>query len=365
MELTDPKLLYLLAALTLSFFLIVLIFWRKFSKTSPLAILGRVISILVMNVALIATVGVALNNYGEFYTSWGELLGRQTASTSIVERPSLGVTKQDLESAAYTKDGTAIIKKLIHGEKSGITAQVYFSLPKSYVETVQKGFSNISKYRVIEFFSGYPGHEIAWIHGFHIVDRLDVFTKMNDVLDKPEVIGVFPNINIVPKFDSECMDIPNGPQVETWLSIDVVNFTNNWLRLLPTRWGTAGYSTGGWCSVMLTLRHPDKYVAAAGLAGYYSPFVDRQVPSAISTQLKQNYDLNGILTNQPPPVSLFILNSTNDSLSNSSTQSLLKAIQSPINLREVTLTGAGHNFTAWRKVLDPMVKWFIEQFAGG
>ena len=358
MALTDPKFLYLLIGLSAIAFALIVYFWPRLSGNKFSSLLLRITSLLTLNFLIVATLGLSLNNYGQFYTSWSELFGERNASPLVVDRLNGEITFADLKKAKFTNSGTAIIHRLIRGESAGITGDFYISLPPSYVSALRKGVKPKSDYPVAEFFSGYPGHPSAWIHGMRMVDRLD---NAASSMKLPEVISVYPNINLVPKFDAECMNIPSGPQLETWLSQDVVRYVNSWLGLKPQPWTAIGYSTGGWCSTMLSLRHPDKFRAAASIASYYMPLVDSHISETIRKELVQEYDLYKLLDKQPPAINLFVLNSVDDKFSHRATLAFLERVREPISVTEVELSGVGHNFNAWKRILPSMIDWYAAQ----
>ena len=355
MALTNPILPWLLSALSVLAFVFVVLSWAKFSNRNGKAIFGRIALLLVTNIFFMMSIGVFLNNYGDFYSSWSELLGRKTQAPVIFDRSSSVLTKADLANATITNGGSAIFHRMVHGPVSGISAEVIISIPPSYVQALQTGSTPKTNYRVIEYLPGYPGHPMAWIHGMKIIDMQDQEHKARQM---PEVIAVLPRINVFKNIDAECMNLPKGPQIESWITKDVYSFANKWLAITPSKWGIAGYSTGGWCSAMLVLRHPDQYSMGAAIAGYFSPQVAKQVTGAERISVKKEYNITNILENNPPPVSFFVINSLDDKLSHNSTVGFLGKLRSPIVSTEVVLKGQGHNFASWKQVIPPMLDWF-------
>lgn len=69
-------------------------------------------------------------------------------------------------------------------------------------------------------------------------------------------VGVFPPLMIAPPRDTECTDVPHGPQAETWLAKDVRTAVLRDVRITPDgkQWSAAGWSTGGFCAAKLLLR---------------------------------------------------------------------------------------------------------------
>ena len=360
MALTDPKLFYFLIVLSILTFASIVYFWKRLSGSKFASLVSRILSLLILNILIVMTLGVGLNNYGQFYASWGELLGARNTSPLLVDTILTEIDSSELAKAKFTSNGSAIVHRLVRGESAGITGDFFIALPPSFVSSVKSGTKPRTDYPVIEFLSGYPGHPSAWVKGMDMVDRLD---KAHLDGKLPEVISVYPNINLVPKFDAECMNIPGGPQMESWLVQDVPKYVNQWLGLAPQPWTVVGYSTGGWCSAMLSLRHPLQFRAAGSIAGYYSPLVDKQITASIKKELTQEYSLDTILAGQPPAINLFVLNSVNDTFSHSATLAFLRRVKAPISVTEVELSGVGHNFNAWKKILPSMIDWYSKVLA--
>ena len=354
MGLTDPLLPWVLGVAALLLFLIVIIFWSRFARSGVLWVLLRITSLVTLNILVISTIGVAANNYGGFYTSWRELLGQKEKPPLIVTRDDVNITKIDIQKSKRKLDGSVVLRRLVRGVTSGITAEVYISLPPSYVKSVELGEKVDENYPIIMFLPGYPGHAAAWLNGMQIVERE---TRLKQEGKIPEVISILPEINVSGKFDAECMNVDGGPQVESWLANDVVTFTSNWLSLKPHSWRVVGYSTGGWCATMLALRHPTQFAVAASIAGYYKPQPAKQLSVAEKIRLENEYDLYSTISRQKSNIALLVINPIGDKNSHLATSEFLKKVKPPIRTSEIILEGAGHNFTTWRKVIDSVITW--------
>ena len=69
--------------------------------------------------------------------------------------------------------------------------------------------------------------------------------------------------------DTECTDVPAGPQALTFFAQDVPMAISKAYRVQPNGWGTIGDSTGGYCSTKITMLYPAIFHAAVSLSGYY------------------------------------------------------------------------------------------------
>ena len=175
-------------------------------------------------------------------------------------------------------------------------------------------------------------------------------------------IIVIPQMNILPRKDTECLDVPNGPQVETWLAKDVVTYEKKYLGIGNRRWGVAGYSTGGWCAAMLTLKNPNQYIAGAPIAGYFEPRFSTPFPAESLAEMTNRYDIKSIALLAPPSVNMLFVNSTKDRSTNVETQKFIALLRKPIKTSVITLVGAGHNLKAWAKVEPALFRWFGDVF---
>ena len=82
---------------------------------------------------VLVTAGVFLNNYGQFYTSWSELIGRRQAAPLVVDQAGSTITKSDIDKAKITKGGSAIFHRTIRGPLSSITSDIYISVPPTFI----------------------------------------------------------------------------------------------------------------------------------------------------------------------------------------------------------------------------------------
>ena len=356
MSLTDPKLPITLITLSCLIFAALISFWNRLSKKGVKTVLARVLSLVLLNLLIVSSLGVVLNNYGQFYSSWGELFGVRSKPPLIVNTPNEKISRDMVKLGKLSPEGSLTIRRIVRGEVSGITGEVYFSLPPSYVNALKSGVAPRNDYPVVTFLSGYPGYETAWIKGMQVVSREESLLKAGKM---PEVISVFPQVNVAGQFDAECMNVVGGPQVESWLSQDVYSFTNQWLDISPQPWNIVGYSTGGWCATMLTLRHPDHFAKAASIAGYYRPTPAKQVTPEEKVRLKNEYDLYALITRSQIPVSVLVVNSTDDRGSHASTNEFLRRTKGYLKTTEIVLNGVGHNFNAWKEVVNPILIWFF------
>jgi enterochelin esterase-like enzyme len=126
------------------------------------------------------------------------------------------------------------------------------------------------RYPVAYMLSGYPGRPSDWIDAGRVLLTLDALAAKGlspyYVLVMPDVNGGFLN-------DSEGLDQVGGPQVQTWLTTDVVSWVDAHYLTLPDRSHRviAGMSSGGFAALNLSLRHQDTYGITLALEPYGDP----------------------------------------------------------------------------------------------
>jgi enterochelin esterase-like enzyme len=346
-SLTSNLTLALSATITVALFALLNIKWNKLNR-----IWKRIAAQVLLQVMLLATVGLALNNQNGFYSSWSELFGISSYANQHIAPKTI-----DLSRAKYTKNGSAIIKEVFTGHDSKITEQVWFLIPKHIVTAIQDGSSE--KFPAAVFLSGSPGVPTAWLHGLNLDDQIVEAKKSVKLKD---FVAILPQYNVVPHSDTGCMNIPNSAQVEDWLTKDVYNYAVNNLPLQSSNWAITGYSTGGWCSAMLALRHPEIFKAAAPIAGYFNAEFPFKIDKNIRMELRKKYDLVNIAKAAKKPTDIFLITSTDDPNSYGATMWFHNQLGNNHNVELLTVPAGGHNFSTWRPLVQDVLKWFAGEF---
>lgn len=117
----------------------------------------------------------------------------------------------------------------------------------------------------------------------------------------------------------------------------------------PRAWATLGYSTGGFCAVNLALHHPDRYAAAASLAGYYTAIVDRTTGDLYQGHvgLRRWNSPQWLVVHKPVSLALYLVASRGDPQAMWAMASMRRATHNRWPLVAVTLPAGGHNFAVW------------------
>jgi S-formylglutathione hydrolase FrmB len=168
---------------------------------------------------------------------------------------------------------------------------------------------------------------------------------------------------VAPPRDTECMDIPHGPRVETFFARDLpVQLAARYRLPRHGGWGVIGDSTGGYCALKLSMRDPHVYPAAVSLSGYYKAPIDPTTGDLFggSKKLEQENDLYWRLRNLPhPPVDLLVTSSRQGELNYGATLSFIKMARdaAPLRISSIILPSGGHNFNTWLREIPPALKW--------
>ena len=127
-------------------------------------------------------------------------------------------------------------------------------------------------YPVVYLIHGYPGGAADWVEAADLRHTLDALIEARRI---PPVIAVTPDANGGWMHDSECLNQVNGPQVATYLTGTVVNYTDAHFRALTGREDRVlgGASSGGYCALNLGLHHQDEYSTLLAFEPYGNPGV--------------------------------------------------------------------------------------------
>ncbi|MBI2706583.1 MAG: hypothetical protein HYX32_15020 [Actinobacteria bacterium] len=158
-----------------------------------------------------------------------------------------------------------LVQVQLPGPKSATpTKDGYVYLPPAWC------VNDKTQYPVFVYLHGTPSPDGAkdFAGAMELPKTFDAFAAQNG--GKAPVV-VFPNAG-APN-DTECADSGAYGNIETFLSQDVPDWITSWDqfrgRIMPPGkgWVVGGYSMGGTCGIMLTLRHPDVWNTFADYGG--------------------------------------------------------------------------------------------------
>jgi enterochelin esterase-like enzyme len=319
-------------------------------------------------VAVFAAFGLFANQSFGFYGSWADLFGTETALGVVVDHDTPDGRVQVTESRRLNVSGDAspetggrVDKVTFRGPVSRIAGPGYVYLPPEYFQP---------RYAERQFpaalvLTGYPGTTEALINGLKYPQKSQKLVKEGKM--RPTIL-VMMRPTVAPPRDTECMDIPGGPQTETFFTQDVPKAVAEHYRVgtQARNWGVIGNSTGGYCALKMAMRHPGAFSAAAGLSPYYKAPIDPTTGDLFggSRQLARENNLMWRLDHCPaPPVSLLVSSSERGEKNYAATMRFVGKVRElngrgePTRISSMILGTGGHNFNTWKREVAPALEW--------
>jgi enterochelin esterase-like enzyme len=349
--------------------------WPKLTGRTVRSLTARAGALLGVNLLVLLTAAVVLNDQYTFFADWTDLAGAMGRTQTFTT--AHGGTSAEAAAAAPVSvaprapasqpalpvlpAGERILRYTVTGAISGISAPVMVELPAGYSAPAARS----RQYPVLETFHGIPGDIAQWIDSMDLGGSVAATVAKHQLSD---VLVVSPSIEIPRGRDTECV---NGsaadPKVETWLTQDVPNWVLHTFRVRPGRaaWATIGLSAGGWCAAMAAMLHPDRYAASIVLGGYFRPEFSKQYqPFRQRSAQAQRYDLIALAHNHAPPVALWVETSHSDPISYPSASLLLQQAKPPLSVTSVVLAHAGHRMSLWQGLLPQALAWLGSNIPG-
>jgi hypothetical protein len=386
LNLTGKPLLLLAGLAALACPVLCMWYWSRPEKLRRGRTPVRLSLYMSSQLAAVLVVGLALNDYGEFYTTWSDLLG--TGPTAAVEHPSAHFGAPDLNlhphirpalldngvpeipaaaanwnvtswsSRAQWAQQGAIVDTQVTGPASGVSQQALVYLPPRYF----RAGADARKLPVVEVLTGFPGDAENLVDRMHypdmMSDEIASSTAQDMVLVMMRPAPLFP-------WDTECSDVPGGPQTLTFFTQDVPASVISQFDLQPTGWGVAGDSTGGYCSAKIAMTDPTRFGVSVVLSGYFAPATDLTTRGIFSNNpsfLDEN-DLTWRMQHLPiPPISMLIATARDESGADGyqTAQNWLDSVRAPMSADELLLDTGGHNFRTWGREVPFALQWLSD-----
>lgn len=351
-----------------------LVLWSRIPGPAFLRSTARMLMLLFAQGTAITLVFVLVNNANSLYDNWSDLLGTGnhvqaaadlgvdgTGGVSVRELPRVHQTFMAADGPAMRQAGGVRVTQL-HGQVSGVNAEVYVWLPPQYNEPAYRN----RKFPVVELLPGYPGSAKAWFGSLEVHEQL--LPLMRDGQVAPFIL-VAPRTTLLAKVDTGCANVPGKVNADTWLSIDVPKMvTDNFrAKAAPDGWGVAGYSAGAHCATKLAVAHPDRYRAAVSMSGYNDPIGERDSLPARNIELRRRNNPLLLLRADrvPPRVALYYSGEVHDGYE---AGAALQQIAKPPTTVQVVLlprSAGGHNMALWRPQVTEVFRWLTLQIGPG
>jgi hypothetical protein len=363
MGLTSKKVLLAAALLALALFAATVWLWPRLARRGPLPVLGRVGVLLGTQLALVAALGLAVNYSFGFYASWADLFGRNTTPGVVVDHAGgspaegvlrvLGTVHVNVAGGTVPRLGGQIQKIALGGGASGIATTAYVYLPPEYFGQPHRRFP------AAVVLTGYPGTAEALFKKLKY--PVVAAGQVRRGTAQPMVL-VMMRPTVAPPRDTECTNVPGGPQAETFFATDLRRSLAGRYRLGTgaASWGVIGDSTGGYCALKLALRDPGAYGTAVGLSADYGAPQDPTTGDLYggSRRRRASNDLMWRLGHLPhPPVNLLVTSSRHGEHNYRATLRFIALAGGPTRISSIILPSGGHNFTTWSREIPPALEW--------
>ncbi|MEU1625187.1 alpha/beta hydrolase-fold protein [Streptomyces sp. NPDC020096] len=369
MGLTSNVFFIVLVIIAVAVVAVALWLWPRAARKGPVPWLGRLGLIAATQGAILCVILVAANNNFGFYSSWNDLLGNPEGQQILDAghtndgRPVTLIVKGKTDAGlkgGKTKAGE-VEEVTFRGPSSGLTTDGFVYLPPQYF---QKGHEK-DKFPVVVALTGYPGVAKNLITGLKVPR-----TVSDDIVAKKikPTIYVMVRPAVVPGRDTNCTDVPGGPQALTFFNQDLPTAIASQYRTsdTPGSWGAVGDSTGGYCALKFPMTNPTRYGAGASLSGDYFARQDRDTGDlyAGSAQVKKENDLIWRMEHMPaPPVSLLLTSSKKGEDNYGPTMRFVSKAKAPTRIDTLIRDEGGHNFKTWSAEYPEVILWLDKQLS--
>jgi enterochelin esterase-like enzyme len=324
-----------------------LVLWNR--VRGGVAVAVRLLLIVACQATALLVGGVGLNDHYEFYASWQDLVGGGTGGPAAIE--AIGGAGAGLARPHFRREGSlgpGTYSATVTGARSGVQSRIIVWVPPGYDAPMNAHRT----YPVVELLPGCPGSPSTWFHAVHGVGALEHALAAGQA--HPFIL-VAPTTTVEPGRDTECVDFPGGPRVETWLSDDVRAAVTSGFRAEPgrTAWGLMGFSTGGYCAAKLAVQRPDLFSAAVTIQGDTTP---QTAPVRNDPALNAQNSIPQILRDRRPPVGLLLAGTRQDP-SYAELDRLMPLVRPPTSAFAYVLSTGGHNAAVWNSMLPKAYAW--------
>jgi enterochelin esterase-like enzyme len=300
--------------------------------------------VVLCQVVAVAAVFLYVNRSYGFYSSWNDVLGQDLTQPEPVRANGLDAGSGRIETLT------------VKGEAAKVTGSVIVWLPPQYS---QPAYAKKS-FPVVIFLPGQPSSPQI------VYDEFTFGAQASAAIASGKVapfVAVFPPIMINPPRDTECTNVPNGPQAESWLTKDVTDAVTKAYRVEPSgpHWAAMGWSTGGLCAAKLMMRHPKAFGGAVSFGGDVLAYEDNTTGKLFggSAQLKrENSPLDLYLDNAGTQGGkLMLVAGKQDKEVWGSVSKMLPVVQGDPNVSVVTFAQGGHNDARYAAFLPTAFTW--------
>jgi len=361
MALNGTAFLILLIALAAASVVGTLLVWGHNRPRGFLRWPARAALIAGCQLTALLVLAVAVNDSFGFYASWDDLLGGQQKLVPTAVAPGAQDAAYRAQLAVDSAAGRGtVVPFVIPGPSSGVTPKPALAyLPPQYG---QAAYAHRS-FPVVELLDGYPGSPQSWIQSLNIRQSLDAEIAAGRTVP---MIAVMPTQMVAPPRDTECINVPHGPQVETYLTSDVRRSVLRNFRASPERraWAVMGYSTGGFCAANILMHDGAMFGSGVSMAGYYSAVRDATTGDLYGGSAAVRAFNSPIWYGSHRTTSddsLLIVASRQDPGIVGEVHAFLAHLRPSIRVQTLLLDHGGHNPAVWRAEEPACLDWLGRQ----
>lgn len=391
MGLTSNWLLGLMAAIAVGAVALTAGIWPSLARQNTADVLGRIGLVLLCQVTTMALALTAINDELTLMTSWSDLTGSNARHQvwSPVPGRSAATPADDLITITGASAGTsfgaallplpvaralatgdvdppppdgAVLRIQIRGEYTGITSTPdYVYLPPQYFLPAYAH----AAFPVTLVFAGYPNDPLNLMRLLHLPGIAARLTASGLV---HPMIYVMVNPSVALPRDTECTNVPAGPQVATYFGLDVPLAMQRTFRVQTGQagWAAMGYSTGAYCATKIAMLYPHQFAAAVALSGYFTAVRDLTTGNLYGGSLgyRKENNLEWRLTHLPaPPVSVLAASTAIGEQTLPATMRFLRLIRPPMRGYSLILPQGGHNYFTWRRMVPQSLQWLSQRLS--
>ncbi|MEU3793806.1 alpha/beta hydrolase-fold protein [Streptomyces fructofermentans] len=351
--------------------------WPRLASRGPRFVAGRVVLLTATQCAVLTAVCLAANQTFGFYAGWADLFGRESARGVVVDHDTAGgggprgpvqvvsTGRIEVPGGERPQTGGRLQKVEIVGRRTHLVTPAYVYLPPEYFQPGHRARA----FPVAVVLTGYPGTAEALVKGLRYPQTAHALAAGGRM--RPMIL-VMLRPTVAPPRDTECVDVPGGPQAETFFAEDLPYAVSRHYRAAggPRGWGVIGDSTGGYCALKLAIHHPGTYAAGAGLSPYYRAPVDPTTGDLFhgDEELRSGADLVWYLEHRPAPdTSLLVTSSRRGEGNYRETLRFIELVRDrkPTRISSIILGSGGHNFNTWRREIPAALRWMSGRIADG
>jgi hypothetical protein len=373
MSLTGQGILWVLGALTVGLPVVTIVLWSRLSRRHVLTVASRAGLIVASQLVTVALVAVAVNDYAYLYGSWTEVWRsfaqpfdahyRVSPLTQghVAGRVTVGGVSQIQpvgpygRSSRWSKVGRLETAR-INGGSSQLSEDAYVYLPPEYFQARYRH----TRFPAVEILSGYPSTKAMLVQ--RLAFQVQLLHQIRQHRAQPMVLVMLRPIVTYPR-DTECTNVPAGPQAETFYSQDLTSAMARDYRVTPTGWGIMGISTGGYCATKILMDYPALFSAGVSLSGYYHALQDYTTGNLWggSVVLKNRNSPIWRLRHEPAPAVSLLVTSSKDEvpsvLGYSDTVKFLALVRPPMQVSTIITEHGSHTFTTWKPQVPGTFRW--------